>query len=57
MDEIRKLEDSINKKRLNGFWTADENKVDKDVHDTLTNCTEAERHEIVNVLKLFSLCG
>jgi len=56
MDEIRKLEDSINKKRLNGFWTADD-KVEKDVHNTLTNCTEYERHGIFNVLKLFSLYG
>lgn len=37
------------------FWTANEIHVDKDVHDILTNMTEAERHGVVTTLKLFTL--
>lgn len=37
------------------FWLADEIKVEKDVHDILTNLTEAEKHGVLTVLKLFSL--
>lgn len=37
------------------FWTHDEIKVEKDVHDILTNLTEAEKHGVFTVLKLFSL--
>jgi len=36
------------------FWLADEIKVDKDVHDIMVNCTEAERHGITEVLRLFT---
>ncbi|QDP58673.1 MAG: putative ribonucleoside-diphosphate reductase subunit beta [Prokaryotic dsDNA virus sp.] len=37
------------------FWTANEVHVDKDVHDILTNMTEAERHGVITTLKLFTL--
>lgn len=37
------------------FWSADEIQVEKDIHDILTNCTDAERHGIFTVLKLFTL--
>lgn len=47
--------DSFMKEQLKVFWTADEIQVDKDIHDILTNCTEAERHGIFTVLKLFTL--
>lgn len=36
-------------------WTATEIKVEKDVHDILVNFTDAERHGIYTVLKLFTL--
>lgn len=41
--------------QLKILWTADEIQVEKDVHDILTNCTEAEKHGIFTVLKLFTL--
>lgn len=47
--------DSFMKEQLKVFWTADEIQVEKDIHDILTNCTEAERHGIFTVLKLFTL--
>jgi ribonucleoside-diphosphate reductase beta chain len=47
--------EAFTKEQLKVFWTADEIKVEKDVHDILTNCTESERHGIFTVLKLFSL--
>lgn len=37
------------------FWTATEIAVEKDVHDIATNMTEAERHGVITVLKLFTL--
>lgn len=37
------------------FWLPDEIKVEKDVHDILTNFTPAERHGVITVLKLFTL--
>lgn len=37
------------------FWLADEIAVEKDVQDILVNMTEAERHGVVTVLKLFTL--
>lgn len=40
--------------QLKIFWTADEIKVEKDVHDILTNFTEAERHGVFTTLKLFT---
>lgn len=42
-------------KQLSVFWLADEIKVEKDAHDILTNLTEAEKHGVFTVLKLFSL--
>lgn len=36
-------------------WTATEIKVEKDVHDILVNFTDAERHGVFTVLKLFTL--
>lgn len=41
--------------QLKIFWTAEEIKVEKDVHDILTNFTEAERHGVFTTLKLFTL--
>lgn len=41
--------------QLKIFWLPDEIKVEKDVNDILTNMTEAERHGVTTVLKLFSL--
>lgn len=37
------------------FWLADEIKVEKDVHDIMTNMTEAETFGIKTVLRLFTL--
>ncbi len=42
-------------KQLSVFWLAEEIKVEKDVHDILTNLTEAEKHGVLTVLKLFSI--
>ena len=36
------------------FWPPSEIKVDKDVHDILTNLTEAEKHGVITTLKLFT---
>lgn len=36
------------------YWPPWEIKVEKDVHDILTNLTEAERHGVVTTLKLFT---
>ena len=36
------------------FWTAKEIAVEKDVHDIMVNMTEAERHGVITVLKLFT---
>jgi ribonucleoside-diphosphate reductase beta chain len=47
--------EDFTKKQLSVFWLADEIKVEKDVHDILTNLTEAEKHGVLTVLKLFSL--
>lgn len=41
-------------KQLSVFWTANEIKVEKDVHDVLTNFTEAEKHGVFTTLKLFT---
>lgn len=43
------------KEQIKIFWTDDEIKVDKDVHDILTNFSEAEKHATITVLKLFTL--
>lgn len=37
------------------FWLPDEIKVEKDVHDILTNFEPAERHGVITVLKLFTI--
>lgn len=37
------------------FWTDDEIRVDKDVQDIMVNMSEAERHGVITVLKLFTL--
>lgn len=47
--------DEFTRKQLKVFWTADEIEVEKDVHDILTNFTEAERHGVFTTLKLFTL--
>lgn len=47
--------ESFTKKQLDIFWTADEIKVEKDIHDILTNFTEAERHGVFTTLKLFTM--
>ena len=36
------------------FWPPDEIKVEKDVHDILTNLTPAEKHGVLTTLKLFT---
>lgn len=41
--------------QLSVFWLPDEIKVEKDIHDVLTNFTEAEKHGVITTLKLFSL--
>lgn len=43
------------KKQQDIFWTPTEIKVEKDVHDVLTNFTEAEKHGVLTTLKLFTL--
>ena len=37
------------------FWTAEEISVEKDIQDIMVNMTEAERHGVITVLKLFTL--
>ena len=41
-------------KQMSVFWPYYEIKVSKDVHDILTNLTEAERHGVITTLKLFT---
>lgn len=36
------------------FWPAHEVKVEKDIHDIRVNCSEAERHGIMETLRLFT---
>ncbi len=36
------------------FWTKDEIELEKDIQDILVNMTEAERHGVITVLKLFT---
>jgi len=47
--------DEFSEKQANIFWTADEIAVEKDKHCILTDMTEAERHAVIEVLKLFTL--
>lgn len=42
-------------KQLSIFWLPDEIKVEKDVQDVLTNFTEAEKHAVIETLRLFSI--
>lgn len=42
------------KRQLDTFWTADEIKVEKDIHDVLTNFTESERHGVMTTLRNFT---
>lgn len=42
-------------KQLKIFWLPDEITVEKDVQDILTNMTEAEKHGVITVLRLFTL--
>ena len=44
----------LTNKQMGIFWFPDEIKVEKDVHDILTNLTEAERHGVITTLKLFT---
>jgi ribonucleotide reductase beta subunit family protein with ferritin-like domain len=41
--------------QLHIFWLPDEIKVEKDIHDVLTNFSESEKHAVITTLKLFSL--
>lgn len=43
------------KQQLEIFWLPDEIKVEKDIQDVLVNFTEAEKHAVITVLKLFSI--
>jgi ribonucleotide reductase beta subunit family protein with ferritin-like domain len=47
--------EKFTKDQLKVFWTADEIHVEKDVQDVLVNLTDAERHGVFTVLKLFTL--
>lgn len=47
--------DEFTRKQLSVFWLPDEIKVEKDIHDIHTNLTDAERHGVLTVLKLFSI--
>lgn len=49
--QFRKLADD----QLKVLWFANEIKVEKDVQDILVNMTEAERHGVITVLRLFTL--
>ena len=42
-------------KQMNVFWLPDEVKVEKDVQDVLTNFSDAEKHAVVETLRLFSI--
>ena len=41
-------------KQVGIFWPPSEIKVEKDVHDILTNLTESEKHGVITTLKLFT---
>lgn len=42
-------------KQLSIFWLPEEIKVEKDIQDVLTNFTEAEKHAVIETLRLFSI--
>ena len=54
IEEDKQLADFTDK-QLKIFWLPEEVTVEKDIHDIKVNFTEAERHGIITVLKLFSL--
>ena len=47
--------EAFTEKQLDIFWTHKEIKVEKDIHDILTNFTEAEKHGVFTTLKLFTM--
>lgn len=49
--QIRKFMDD----QMKIFWLPTEVKVEKDIQDVLVNFTEAERHGVITVLKLFTI--
>ena len=49
--EIEKFIDD----QMSIYWLPSEVKTEKDIHDVLTNFSEAERHGVLTTLKLFSL--
>lgn len=49
--EFREMAD----KQLKVLWFADEIKLEKDIQDIVVNMTEAERHGVITVLRLFTL--
>lgn len=49
-----KAPEDFRDKQLKVFWTATEIKVEKDIHDILTNFSEAEKHGVFTTLKLFT---
>lgn len=49
------IKEFINTQLEKCYWTANEVKVEKDIHDVLVNLTPAERHGVFTTLKLFTL--
>jgi len=47
--------DDFTKMQLSVFWLPHEIKVEKDIQDIKVNMTEAEKHGVITVLKLFTL--
>lgn len=47
--------DSFMQRQQDIMWFAHEIKVEKDIHDVLTNFTSAEKHGVMTTLKLFTL--
>lgn len=53
-EEFPAIEEFITK-QMDIYWLPTEVKTEKDIHDVLTNFSEAERHGVLTTLKLFSL--
>ena len=53
-DDYPAVEDFITK-QMEIYWLPTEVKTEKDIHDVMTNFSEAERHGVLTTLKLFSL--
>ena len=51
---LYKEPEAFRDQQLKVFWTADEIKVEKDIHDILTNFSDSERHGVFTTLKLFT---